>query len=140
MTVEAINLQLPSPLYQRLVEAAEAAHQPLTEVVLQTIRAGLPPGLEHVPERFQNDLRTLIALSDELLWQIAGQDLTDDKAGLYEKLLKKNGQGKLTPVEQATLNTLRDEADVLMLRRAYAYALLKWRGHRIPSLSELQTP
>jgi hypothetical protein len=24
-----------------------------------------------------------------------------------------------------------------MLRRAYAYTLLKWRGHRIPSLAEL---
>ena len=140
MTVQAINLQLPPSLYQRLVEAAEASHQSLTEVVIQSIRAGLPPSLEHVPERFQDDLRTLNQLSDDLLWGVADCDLADDKAKLYEQLLVKNQQGRLEENEQLTLDTLREEADLLMLRRAYASALLKWRGHRIPRLDELPTP
>ncbi len=140
MTVQAINLQLPTNLYQRLVEAAEASQQPLNEVVLQSIRVGLPPSLTHVPERFRDDLRSLNQLSDKLLWQIARQDLADDKAELYERLLAKNQQGDLKADEQLTLNILREEADLLMLRRSYAYTLLKWRGHRIPTLEELQMP
>lgn len=139
MTVQGINLQLPPSLYQRLVEAAEASQQSLTEVVIQSIRMGLPPSLEHVPERFRDDLRTLNQLSDDVLGEVAGCDLTDDKVELYEQLLLKNQQGDLVQNEQQTLDTLREEADLLMLRRAYASALLKWRGHRTPTLDELQT-
>ena len=75
-----------------------------------------------------------------LLWQIARRDLADDRIALYEDLLAKNQDGDLKADEQSALNVLREEADLLMLRRSYAYALLKWRGHRIPTLSELQTP
>ena len=140
MTVQAINLQLPANLYQRLVEAAEASQQPLNEIVLQSIRVGLPPDLAHVPQRFQDDFRSLNQLSDELLWQIVQQDLADNKIELYEQLLAKNQQGDLNSDEQLTLDTLREEADLLMLRRSYAYTLLKWRGHRIPTVQELQIP
>jgi hypothetical protein len=73
-------------------------------------------------------------LSDETLWQIAHRDLDDDKAALYESLLDQNRRGELCEADQARLDTLREEADLLMLRRSYAYALLKWRGHRIPSV------
>lgn len=134
MTVEAINLQLPPAIYQRLVEVAEASHRPLTEVVIQSIRMGLPPTLDHVPVRFRDDLKTLHELSDDLLWAVADRDLADDKAAHYEQLLLKNQQGPLTEQEQHALDILREEADLLMLRRAYAAALLKWRGHRLPTL------
>ena len=36
------------------------------------------------------------------------------------------------------LDTLRDEADALMLRKAQAYALLKSRGYKLPTLDELR--
>ncbi len=140
MTLQPINLQLPAALHQRLVEVAHASQQSLTEVIIQSIQTGLPPGLEHVPERFQDDLRTLNQLNDNLLWEISTHDLSDDKAKLYEQLLVKNQQGQLTENEQLTLDTLRDEADLLMLRRAYATGVLKWRGHRIPKLDDLQLP
>jgi len=140
MTVQALNLQLPPNLYQQLLEVAEASRQSLTEIVLQSIRVGLPPALTFVPERFRDDLIHLYQLSDPLLWQITGQDLTETKAEQYEELLAKNQREGLTEQEQATLDVLRDEADLLMLRRSYGYALLKWRGHRIPTLKELQTP
>jgi len=137
MTVQALNLQLPSSLYQQLVEVAEASHKSLTDVVLQSIRVGLPPTLAYIPQRFQTNLKSLYLLSDELLWQITQQDLTESKAEQYEELLAKNQQEGLTETEQATLDILREEADLLMLRRSCSYALLKWRDHRIPTLKEL---
>lgn len=107
MTSQAITLHLPDRLYQRLAQAADVSRQTLDDVMLHSIRAGLPPSLDRVLQCFQADLRALDQLSDE---------------------------------ERARLNTLREESDLLMLRRSCAYALLKWRGHRIPTLSELQRP
>ena len=39
---------------------------------------------------------------------------------------------------QRTIDRLAQEADLLALRKAYAAVLLKWRGHRLPSLAELE--
>jgi hypothetical protein len=140
MTVQGINLELPPALYQRLVEIAEASRQPLTDIVIQSIQTGLPPGLEHVPDRFRDDLKALNQLSDDLLLDVVNRDLAEEKAELYEQLLAKNQQGTLAENERQTLDTLREEADLLMLRRAYAAALLKWRGHRVPTLADMQRP
>jgi hypothetical protein len=140
MTVQGINLELPPALYQRLVEIAEASRQPLTDIVIQSIQTGLPPGLEHVPERFRDDLKALNQLGDDLLLDVVNRDLAKEKAELYEQLLAKNQQGTLAENERQTLDTLREEADLLMLRRAYAAALLKWRGHRVPTLADMQRP
>ncbi len=140
MTTQAVHLHVPAHLYQRLAEAANAAQQSLEQVALQSIRAGLPPSMEHVPEQFRADLRTLHGLSDELLWRVTRSELESAKVTLYETLLEKNQRGALSEADQSQLNTLRQEADLLTLRRSYAYALLKWRGHRIPTLAELQSP
>ena len=50
----------------------------------------------------------------------------------YQELLDKNADGTLTEVERNELTQLRTEADRSMLRKAYAAALLRWRGHKIP--------
>jgi hypothetical protein len=133
MTIQAINLQLPPAIYQHLADAAEASQQSLTDMILQSIRISLPPTLSHVPERFRDDLKGLYQLGDEILWKVTEQDLTTDKAQQYEELLTKNQQGALGQPEQNSLEILREEADLLMLRRSYAYALLKWRGFHPPT-------
>jgi len=138
MTAQTITLHLPDRLYQRLSETADASQQSLDAIVLQSIRTGLPPSLDRVPERYRTDLQALNRMSDEMLWQIARSDIGADKAALYEELLEQNQRGELNTEDQARLSTLREEADMLMLRRSFAYALLRWRGHRIPTLAELE--
>ena len=133
MTLQDITLSLPSNLYQRLREMAEASQKPLNEVLIQSLQMGLPPSLNQVPERFRQDLSTLNQLRDDVLTEVAQSDLSLDKAKLYETLLLEQQQRDLAETEQQTLHTLREEADLLMLRRAYAVALLKWRGHHLPS-------
>jgi hypothetical protein len=44
---------------------------------------------------------------------------------------------RLTPEEQQELMLLRQAADQLMLQKAYAWAVLRWRGYRVPVLKEL---
>lgn len=77
-------------------------------------------------------------LSDDGLWQIAGSVMNKDKIALYDLLLERRRAGALTLEGQAWLDTLREEADALMLRKAQAYALLKSRGHKLPTLDELR--
>jgi hypothetical protein len=43
----------------------------------------------------------------------------------------------ITSAERAELAVLREQADQLMLRKAYAWALLRWRGYPMPALEML---
>jgi hypothetical protein len=133
MTLQTIRLNLSDTLLQRLTDAADAAQQSLDEVLLQTIRAGLPPDLARLPERFRADLRLLNRLDDDMLRQVAGSQLDADKAAEYEALLAQNQNATLNESGQARLAALREQADLLMFRRAYALALLKWRGVSVPA-------
>lgn len=56
----------------------------------------------------------------------------------YTALLDKERAGTLTPAEKATLEALYQDANGHMLRKAYANALLKWRGHPLPPLAALE--
>lgn len=102
-----ITIQLPDSQYQRLQDVAQASGWTLEAVILQTIRSGMPPSLIKVPEKYHAELLALNRLDDQSLWT-AGQDKSDDA----------------------------DDASLGLLRRAYAYALLKWRGHPLPDPSE----
>jgi hypothetical protein len=47
--------------------------------------------------------------------------------------LQKAEAGALTAKEEAQLTALREATDRFVLRRSYALALPKWRGHTIVS-------
>jgi hypothetical protein len=53
------------------------------------------------------------------------------------ELLEKNQIGEITPAQRQELNQLRISADQLMLRKAYAWSVLRWRGHKIAALDQL---
>jgi hypothetical protein len=71
MSLQSINIQLPDEIYRRLRQMAAATHQPLEEVIVQTIRGNLPPALDDL----QPDMRELVAdleqLGDEAVWAVA---------------------------------------------------------------------
>lgn len=55
-----------------------------------------------------------------------------------ERLLCKNQAGTLTEREQQRLDKLQRKADRVMLRKVRAAVLLRFRGHRLPTLEELR--
>lgn len=115
MKEHTVQITLPPSLYEPLQQIASATGQPLEEVVLQSIRNGKPPSLRKVPVEFHDDLLALNKMDYAQLWDVI--------------------QGKReTP---AGLDSLHEMADFPMLRRAYAFSLLKWRGHPIPSPHEM---
>ena len=94
---------------------------------------------DDLPPEMKTELTALEQLSDETLWQIAKSQYNADKLILYDVLLDRNKNVQLTTEGQLLLNQLREESERLMLRKAHAYALLKSRRHRLPTLKELHT-
>lgn len=117
--------------YRRLQRMAAVLRRPLEEVASQTIRGNLPPTVDDLPVELQNELADWLNLSDEQLWQIASAALPADQWQRHRRLLRKNEAGALTEVEHEQLAHLRTEVDRFVLRRSYALAVLKWRGHTL---------
>ena len=129
-----VTLQLPDPIYQRLVNTAIATGRSLEEVMLHALKVGSPPDWENAPDEFQADLAALDRLEDEALWKVATGHKTEEEMARHFELLERNKEHTLTPAEQMELAELRSQADLFMLRKAHAAALLHWRGHRVPHL------
>ncbi len=132
MSTATLTLALPEVLYQRLERTALATKQPLEDVALHALRIGSPPAWDDAPPEFQLDLAALDKLDDESLWKIAKDHLSADFAR-RDELLAGKAEGRLSPAERVELERLRHEEDLFMLRKAHAAALLRWRGHVVPS-------
>jgi hypothetical protein len=127
-----VTLQLPDPIYQRLVNTAIATGRSLEAVMLHALKVGSPPDWETAPDEFQADLAALDRLEDEALWKVAKGHKTEEEMARHFELLERNKERTLTSAEQVELVELRSQADLFMLRKAHAAALLHWRGHRVP--------
>jgi len=138
MTIHTIAIQMPQPLYRRLERLAELSRRPVESLVVQTLDASVPPLPDDLPEEMRGDLLALEELDNETLWQVARSVVSPEQQAKHSLLLEKNRRDAITEAERVTLTQLRREADQLMLRKAYAYVLLKWRGYRLPTLAELE--
>jgi hypothetical protein len=137
MSTQEVTLPLPETLYLRFKQTAQATQQSLTDVLLHAVQVGSPPSWEDAPVTFQADLAALDRYDDEALWRIARSYRTEADITRLQELLEKNTDDQLTETERTELAQLRTEADRLMLRKAHAAALLRWRGHAIPPADKL---
>jgi len=135
-----IMLEIPDNLYQRLQHVAQLTGCPLENLLLQTLTANLPPLPEDLSPDRQPELSALEKLNDDALWKAARGVVSDTLQSRYQHLLEKQRSNTLNPVEQEELEDVFQQSERTMLRKAYAYALLKWRGHRLPPLSQLPAP
>jgi len=138
MSEPTVAIQMPHLLYQRLQRLAELTHRPLESLVLQALDAHIPPLLEDMPEHIRQDLAALEKLDDAALQHVAQSAWSAEQSARYTALVEKERARTITPAEQDTLEELYQEANCHMLRKAYANALLKWRGHQLPTLAELE--
>ncbi len=138
MTVQTIAIQMPQPLYRRIERLAKLTRRPLENIVVQTLDSSVPALPDDLPEKMRRNLLALESLNDDALWRVARSMSSPKQRKQINLLLEKNRLGTITKPERVTLAQLRRGADQLMLRKAYAYVLLKWRGHRLPTLTELE--
>jgi hypothetical protein len=139
MDMHTLTLTMPDNLYTQLSAQAKMVARSVDEIILQTLTRHLAPAVEEdLPAPLQAELKAMEQLSDDALWSMAKSTLNPDKIALYDTLLERLHEQTLTPEGREWLTRLREEADALMLRKAHAYALLKSRGHQLPSLDELR--
>lgn len=134
MSTRELIVRLPDQIYRRLKHMAQEINQPVENVVLTSITGNLPPSLDDVPADLREDLRTLQTLDDDALWTAARSKLAPTLQVRLEALLARNSAGELTEAEREELTRLGEDTDRLTLRKAQAYALLRWRGFHLPPL------
>ncbi len=137
MTSTSVTLQLPEPVFSYLSQVAIATKRPLEQVVRQSVEGNLPPSVATAPAEMSDELLAMQVMSVEQLSRIAAQQIPPDDQARHLELLEKNSAGDLTPVEQEELKELRLAADRLMVRKAYAWSVMRWRGVATPRLDDL---
>lgn len=132
-----LTINLPRAVFEQLRSVAELTNQSLDDLVLQSIAGNLPPDLQNVPTEVKGDLLQMQTLGVEELRAIARAQISAEHQEEHLALLDKNQSGSLTKTEQIRLKELRVLADQLMLQKAHACAILRWRGQPIRSLEQL---
>jgi hypothetical protein len=140
MTNQSVTIELPELVLRQLARTAESLHQPIELLIAQSVLSNLPPSIETAPLELQSELLVMQGLDDDALRKIAQSVVDPILFQRHEELLAGNEAGQLTVAEQQELVELRRGADQLMLRKAHAWKMLRWRGQRIPSLAELPLP
>lgn len=137
MSHPVLTLELPEDVYEHVRRAAKGMKQPVEKALVKIVRAATP-SLDKVPSEYRAELEAMEDLGDEDLWKVSQSRFATAKQRRLEVFLEKNQREELTDRERHALVELRAEADRLMLRRSYAFVLLKYRGHQIPNLFEVQ--
>ena len=134
---KTISLDLPEGTLERYRHGAAAAGKALEVFLVDRLEEAAPPATEDLPSPIREELAALETLDSDALCEVARTELPEDRQCLYDDLMEKSGQGTATLEETEKLRALGEEARRLTLRRSHAYLLLKWRGHPLPSRSEL---
>ncbi len=138
MTTQQVTIELPELILRRLTQLAEATHQSVEALISQSVLSNLPPSTEIAPPELQQEFLRMQTLNIETLKPIAQSEVEPVQFDRHTELQEIIEAGILTPEEREELTSLRVAAEQLMLRKAYAWSLLRWRGQKIPSLEELR--
>lgn len=137
MATRPLTVELPEAVFQQLIEIAQLTNSSPEEIAAQRIAINLPPSVSNAPPEIQSALLKMQTLPIEELLNIAHSKIPLPEQQSYLELLDKNQTGIITASESEALKIMRLAADQLMLQKAYAWAVLKWRGYPIPKLEEL---
>lgn len=136
---ETVTLTLPDSVLQPLKRTAQAMRQPIEELLVTALQASLP-ALQDLPDELIADLTALETLDNESLWQVMKETVPSETQADLSGLLERRQRDPMTPLtnaEQERLASLQQQADLVMLRKARAAVLLRFRGKRLPTLAEL---
>jgi hypothetical protein len=140
MTSAQITISLPEPVLRQLMRISAATHQSLESLITQSVLSNLPPSTDNAPPELQPELLEMQTLSISDLQTIAKSQIDPLQHERHIELLRQNAENQIAAAERKELSDLRQAADWLMLRKAYAWSILRWRGARIPALEDLSVP
>lgn len=130
---QTFTIDLPDTTVKYLEMIAASSKQSLEQIVRQSIEGNLPPRIPSESPKLKAELQQMQHLSVRALRNVANAEIPSSQQQRHFELLDKNSEGTISELERQELQKLRTEADELMLRKAYAWALLRWRGFPLPS-------
>ena len=133
---QTITLILPDNILQPAQRVAQATKQSVEELLVTALQAALPT-LEGLPPAVVQHLVALESLDDQTLWRVMLETVPLVQQHQLHDLLSRNQAGMLTDAKREQLAILQQQADLVMLRKARAAVLLRFRGKRVPTLAEL---
>lgn len=110
----------------------------MDSLIEQTLTAAIPPLPDDLPADMRQALVDLEAFDDARLWRILRTVMAPEEQEELERLQDERRSGVLPEADAEQLERLHHAADERMVRKAYAAVLLKWRGHRLPTLADLE--
>lgn len=131
-----ITLAIPDSLYSHVHRLAQSSRKSVETVLLTALRTSLP-SLEGLPADMIRELTDLENRDNEGLRQVLSETVPRDQQEMIESLLYRNQLGMMSNDERNQLASLQDAADRLMLRKARAAVLLRFRGECLPTLAKL---
>jgi hypothetical protein len=127
---QTVTLHLQDSFYEPIKRIAQAMAQPIESVLLKALQTSLPP-LDGLSDEQIAELTQLETLDNTALKQLLLKTVPKEQQQALETLLQKNQAGILTDTEQKQLELLQKE-------KARAAVLLRFRGQRLPTLTELR--
>lgn len=134
---QTITLHLPDRFYEPIQRMAQAMAQPIESVLLKALQTSLP-SLDGLPTDRFAELTQLERMDNEALKRLLLKTVPQEQQQELETLLQKNQLNTLTNTEQKRLSFLQQEVNKIMLQKARAAVLLRFRGQRLPTLAELR--
>ena len=134
---QSITLNLPDGFYQPIHRIAQQMHEPVESVLLRALQVSLP-SLEGLAQDTLEELTSLENLDDAALRHLLLDTLPIKQQQQLETLLLTQQERDLLPVEKQQLGKLQEQANLVMLRKARAAVLLRFRGNALPSLDDLR--
>jgi plasmid stability protein len=139
MAAQAVTVNLPTPLYERLARRATSTHRTVEAELVEAVATVLDePG--ELPTDMAEAISALHLLGDADLWRAARQSLDTERAAEIEELHQKRQREGLSASESEALATLMREYTRVMLVRARSAAVLTQRGHDVLSLLQEHEP
>lgn len=132
---ETITLTLPKQLEDSIRRMAHATRQPVETLLVSALQASLP-SLEGLPYDLAQELIELENDDNFTLRQVMDETMPPAQVQTIQELLYQQQVGALTPAQAQNLEELQRAADRIMLRRARAAVLLRFRGQPIPARND----
>src|SRR3954453_13439805 len=113
MPADTVAIRVPEPLYRRLQRLAELTQRPLESLVVQALSSSIPLLPDDLPPAMRDALLALEDLSDSELQRVADARFSPERYERLAALREKRRTNTLAEGEQAALDHLLQEADLL---------------------------
>ena len=126
MSRSAIELPIPSEIYERAQQIAKDSNRSAESVLLDglTLLFGTLPDASTSPDELKD-------YTDDKLWAVVHQRLAWPQDTRLRELVALGKQGQITSDEKAEMERLISLVDHQMLLRSEALLLLKQRGYDV---------